>query len=193
MNRWIDRACRAVEALIAACLAVMVLLVFGNVVLRYGLNSGITVSEEVSRWLFIWITFLGALVALRERAHLGVDMVVAKLPPLGRRLCLGLSQLTMLYVLWLLFVGCLAQTKINWDVEAPVTGASMAVVYASGLVFSVLAALLLVFELVRLLTGRVADDELVAIQESEEATVLAQVLAEGSPAAAHVSQKERGK
>jgi len=105
MNRWIDRACRAVEALIAACLAVMVLLVFGNVVLRYGLNSGITVSEEVSRWLFIWITFLGALVALRERAHLGVDMVVAKLPPLGRRLCLGLSQLTMLYVLWLLFEG----------------------------------------------------------------------------------------
>ena len=193
MNRWIDRACRAVEALIAACLAVMVLLVFGNVVLRYGLNSGITVSEEVSRWLFIWITFLGALVALRERAHLGVDLGGRRIMKKGRRLCLGLSQLTMLYVLWLLFEGCLAQTKINWDVEAPVTGASMAVVYASGLVFSVLAALLLVFELVRLLTGRVADDELVAIQESEEATVLAQVLAEGSPAAAHVSQKERGK
>ncbi|WP_295987511.1 TRAP transporter small permease [uncultured Variovorax sp.] len=192
MNRWIDRACRAVEALIAACLAVMVVLVFGNVVLRYGLNSGITVSEEVSRWLFIWITFLGALVALRERAHLGVDMVVAKLPPLGRKMCLGASQLLMLYVLWLLFEGCLAQTKINWDVEAPVTGASMAVVYASGLVFAVLAGMLLVIELVRLLTGRVADDELVAIQESEEAAVLAQVLAEGSPAASHAARKELG-
>lgn len=61
----IDRLCRALEFLIAAGLAVMVVLVFGNVVLRYGFNSGITVSEEVSRWLFIWGTFLGAVVALR--------------------------------------------------------------------------------------------------------------------------------
>ncbi|KPU93063.1 C4-dicarboxylate ABC transporter permease [Variovorax paradoxus] len=176
MNRWIDRACRVVEVLIATFLAAMVVLVFGNVVLRYGLNSGITVSEEVSRWLFIWITFLGALVALREHAHLGVDMVVGKLPPLGRKLCLGASHLLMLYILWLLFQGSLAQTRINWDVEAPVTGASMAVVYASGLVFSVLAAALLLIELLRLVTGRLADDQLVAIQESEEAAALAQVL-----------------
>ncbi len=71
MNRWIERCCTAIEVLIAAALAVMVVLVFGNVVLRYGFNSGITVSEEVSRWLFIWITFLGAVVALQEHGHLG--------------------------------------------------------------------------------------------------------------------------
>ena len=51
----------------------MVVLVFGNVVLRYGFNSGITVSEELSRWLLVWLTFLGAIVAVREHAHLGVD------------------------------------------------------------------------------------------------------------------------
>ena len=45
--------CKALEALLVLALAVMVLLVFGNVVLRYAFNSGITVSEEVSRWLFI--------------------------------------------------------------------------------------------------------------------------------------------
>ena len=44
----------------------MVVMVFGNVVLRYGFNSGITVSEELSRWLFVWMTFLGAIVALRN-------------------------------------------------------------------------------------------------------------------------------
>lgn len=37
----------------------MVVLVFTNVVLRYALNSGIAVSEELSRWLFVWLTFLG--------------------------------------------------------------------------------------------------------------------------------------
>jgi hypothetical protein len=44
----------------------MVVMVFGNVVLRYAFNSGITVSEELSRWLFVWMTFMGAVVALKD-------------------------------------------------------------------------------------------------------------------------------
>ncbi|WP_234196789.1 TRAP transporter small permease [Pseudacidovorax sp. NFM-22] len=176
MNRWIDRACRAVENLVALMLAVMVVLVFGNVVLRYGFNSGILLSEEVSRWLFIWMTFLGALVALHERAHLGVDMVVGRLPPAGKKLCLLLSQLLMLYMLWLLLQGSIVQTRINWDVEAPVTGLSMAIVYSVGIVFAIGGGLLLLIDLGRLLTGRLREDELVAVQESEEAAALAQVL-----------------
>ncbi|WP_437125406.1 TRAP transporter small permease subunit, partial [Geobacillus thermoleovorans] len=44
----------------AATLAFMCILVFGNVVLRYGFNSGITWSEEMSRFLFIWMSFFGA-------------------------------------------------------------------------------------------------------------------------------------
>ena len=44
-------------------------LVFGNVVLRYGFNSGITVSEEVSRWLFLCTTFLALFLAFSKRRH----------------------------------------------------------------------------------------------------------------------------
>ena len=51
MGRIIDIYCRILKCTIAVCLAVMVVLVFGNVVLRYAFNSGITVSEELSRWL----------------------------------------------------------------------------------------------------------------------------------------------
>ena len=43
-------------------------------------TPGITVSEEVSRWLFVYLTFLGAIVALHEHGHLGVDMLVRRLP-----------------------------------------------------------------------------------------------------------------
>ena len=91
MSRLIDGYCRALEYTIAALLAVMVVLVFGNVVLRYGLNSGITVSEEVSRWAFVWLTFLGALVALKEHAHLGSDMPVSgcRWPARSRAWCWG--------------------------------------------------------------------------------------------------------
>ena len=120
--------------------------------------------------------FLGAVVALRERAHLGVDMLVSRLPVAGKKLCLAASYACMLYILWLLYEGSLAQVRINWDTEAPVTGASMAIVYAAGAVFAVCAALILLTDGVRLLTGRLSVDELVAIQESEEAGALAQAL-----------------
>jgi TRAP-type C4-dicarboxylate transport system permease small subunit len=70
--------------LIAAFLAVMVVLVFGNVFLRYAFNTGITSSEELSRLLFVWLTFLGAIVALREHGHLGVDVLVSGCPPAAR-------------------------------------------------------------------------------------------------------------
>ena len=164
----IDRFCRLIEFAIAACLAVMVVMVFGNVVLRYAFNSGIVVSEEVSRWLFLWVTFLGAIVALKERAHLGSDFVLAMLPRRGKQACLVAGHLLMLYVTWLIFSGALTQARINLSVEAPVTGASMAIVYTTGVVFAVFAALLLLRDLWRLLAGRLTDEELVMVKGSEE-------------------------
>src|SRR5262245_17311104 len=102
----------------------MVVLVFGNVVLRYVFNSGITMSEELSRWLLVWLTFLGAIVALREHAHLGIDMLVRALSPVGRRVCFVLSYGLMLYADWLLTLGSWKQTIITFGDRAPATGLS---------------------------------------------------------------------
>lgn len=79
VNKLLDRYCRGLSWLMAASLALMVVLVFTNVVLRYAFNSGIAMSEELSRWLFVWLTFLGAVVAMHERAHLGTDSLVPRL------------------------------------------------------------------------------------------------------------------
>jgi TRAP-type C4-dicarboxylate transport system permease small subunit len=160
---------RLLEAVIAACLLLMVLLVFGNVVLRYGFNSGITVSEEISRWLFIWLTFLGALIGLREHAHLGTDALISRLGPGGKKVCLFIAHALMLVICWMLFRGSLEQSKINWDVSAPSSGASMAWFYSVGIVFSVSAALLVAVDLWRLVTGRLRDDELVQVGDEEVA------------------------
>jgi TRAP-type transport system small permease protein len=156
----------------SVALMVMVVLVFGNVVLRYGFNSSITVSEEVSRWLFVWVTFMGAVVALREHTHLGTDVLVSRLPPLGKKICYALGHLIMLYVCVLLFKGSLEQTKINMDVLAPSTQLPMAIVHAAGLAFSVSAAVVLLLDLWLLVSGKVKDDELVMIQESEDLAAL---------------------
>jgi TRAP-type C4-dicarboxylate transport system permease small subunit len=168
VDRAIEGFCRLIEIAIAGFLAVMVVMVFGNVVLRYAFNSGIVVSEELSRWLFLWVTFLGAIVALKEGAHLGSDFVVSRLPVLGKKICLVVGHLLMLYATWLLFSGALAQARINLNVEAPVTGASMAFVYGTGVVFALFAMLLLLRDLWRIVTGRVTEEELVMIKGTEE-------------------------
>ena len=168
----LDRFCRLLDLASALALAVMAAMVFGNVVLRYGFNSGIAVSEELSRWLFVWMTFLGALVALKENDHLGTDMFTSRLGRTGRRVCMGLSQLLMLGCTVLLFQGSLAQVKINLEVEAPVTGAPMAVVYAAGMAFAVPAIGLLLWQLWRTLSNRVANHELLMVQESEDLAAL---------------------
>ena len=168
----LDRFCRLLDLASGLALAVMAAMVFGNVVLRYGFNSGIAVSEELSRWLFVWMTFLGALVALKENGHLGTDMLTSRLGRTSRRVCMGLSQLLMLGCTVMLFQGSLAQVKINLDVEAPVTGAPMAVVYAAGLAFAVPAIMLLLWQLWRTASNRLADHELQMVQESEDLAAL---------------------
>ena len=159
---------KLLKVLIALFLAIMVVLVFGNVVLRYGFNSGITVSEEVSRWLFVWLTFLGAIVALRQHGHLGVDSLVKQLPNVAKRACLIVSQMLMLYATWLLLQGSWQQTLINWDVSAPASGLSTGWFYGVGIVFGVSAGLILLVELYRAITGKLSDTELVMVKESEE-------------------------
>jgi TRAP-type C4-dicarboxylate transport system permease small subunit len=168
LQRAIDVFCRALSFVMVVALGLMVIMVFGNVVLRYAFNSGIMVSEELSRWLFVWMTFLGALVALRSHHHLGTDSLVARLPVLGRKLCLGASQVLMLYLCWLMFRGAWTQTVINWPTDSPVMGASMGWFYASGLFFSGFAAIFIASDLWKLLSGRLADSELIAIIESED-------------------------
>lgn len=172
MDKLINGYARLLEWLMAGLLALMVVLVFGNVVMRYAANSGITVSEELSRWLFVWMTFLGAIVAVKEHAHLGTDMLIARLGHTGKKVCLITGQVLMLYVTWLMFSGSLAQARINLDVEAPVSGLSVAIFYGAGVVFAVSTGLMLLRELWRTVTGQASVEELTAIRESED---LAQV------------------
>jgi TRAP-type C4-dicarboxylate transport system permease small subunit len=171
MARLLDLYCQVLKAAAALCLAVMVVLVFGNVVLRYAFNSGIATSEELSRWLLVWLTFLGAIVALREHAHLGVDALVRVLPPLGRLICFVASYALMLYADALLTIGSWRQAVITFADTAPASGISVGLFfYSSGLVFGVSAAVILLYDLFRVLTGAATADDLITVRESDERT-----------------------
>jgi TRAP-type transport system small permease protein len=178
VKKLLDGYCRLLDGLMALLLAVMVVLVLGNVVLRYAFNSGITMSEEVSRWLFVWLTFLGAIVALHEHGHLGSDMLVSRLGVTGKKVLLVVGHGLMLFITWLLFKGSLEQVKINWDVEAPVSGASVGIFYAAGMVFAVSAGLILLRNLWLALSDQLSEADFVMVKESEEAGELEALQAE---------------
>ena len=168
MTRFFDVTCKAIEYLIAAFMGGMVVLVFGNVTLRYGFNSGITLSEELSRWLFVWMTFLGAIVALRSHEHLGTDMLVGRLGPKGKKICMGISQLLMLFVCWLLLKGAYQQAVINWTSTSAVMEVSLSWLYFPGIIFAVLGGLLIALDFFKLITGQKNSENMTMFQESED-------------------------
>jgi len=154
---------------IVIALGLMVVLVFGNVVLRYGFNLGITISEELSRMLFVWLTFVSALLALHERTHLGMDTFVSKLPPTGKRVALIICQVLMLYATWLFLKGSWQQTAISLDVgaTAPVTGMSMGWFYGVGIFYSSIGMLIILADIYQVVSGELHDEELIMVKDSE--------------------------
>ncbi len=145
----------------------MVFMVFGNVVLRYAFNSGITVSDELSRYCFIWLTYMGAMVAMREGGHLGVDTLVKHLPVAGKKVCLFISEGLMLFCNALFLLGTWKMHDLQVSNVSPVVGISMIWVYGIGYVVSVVMGAINLNVLYRLLTGQMSDDELVQVVETE--------------------------
>lgn len=161
MSKLVETFFLGIKIATALLLAGMVVLVFGNVFLRYAFNTGITVSEEIARWFFVWLIFLGAIVGLRERSHLAVTTLVDVLPRLGQKGCFLLKNLMMLGCTLIVIRGSWTQTLINWSVSAPATGLSVAWFYGVGLAFGVPVAIIILHDIWRLLAGRLGDGDLV--------------------------------
>lgn len=156
------------NTLIVVFLAIMLVLVFGNVVLRYGFNSGITVSEELSRILFVWLTFLGAVVAMKDHAHLGIDSLTKRLPPLGKKICVVITSFLVLGVCGLVLVGSWKQTVINMGTSFSATGLPVAVHYATGIVASIGIGVYLIRNIYVVLSGKATDADLVTVHSSSD-------------------------
>ncbi|MGB6409222.1 MAG: TRAP transporter small permease, partial [Planococcus donghaensis] len=107
---------------IALSLAAMSLSVLLNVILRYVFNSGLTWSEEVSRYFFVWLVFLGAVSALKDKMHLGVDLVVKALPQKMQKVVFVISNGIVLYILWLVVDGSWKMSVLNMNSTGPATG-----------------------------------------------------------------------
>ncbi|MDR0380027.1 MAG: TRAP transporter small permease [Candidatus Accumulibacter sp.] len=156
------------HAVIVVSMVLMVIMVFGNVVLRYVFNSGISASEELARFCFMWLIFVGSVVVMRERGHLGVDTVISRLSRRGKIACVLLSNALMLWVCYLFFLGSWRQTVVGWGTIKPATGIPMAFHYATGLVMSVGVGVIVLHNTWKVLSGKATDNDLVQVVESED-------------------------
>ena len=89
--------CRLLEVALILAVTVLVLDVLWGVFTRYALSEQAKWSEELARFLLIWISLLGGAVAFGEKAHLGVDYFVGKFDPAARKLTTILGQLVVLF------------------------------------------------------------------------------------------------
>jgi TRAP-type C4-dicarboxylate transport system permease small subunit len=160
-----DGFTRLLETVMVLCMVVMLVMVFGNVILRLFFNTGIDLSEEMPRFAFVWMTFLGAIVGMRRRAHLGVDMLVQALPVLGRKVCWGISQAVMLVCCGYIVYGTWLQHDIIAGNASPVAQVSMLWVFGVSYLTGGAIGLICLSNLLRLLAGKVREDELIDVHE----------------------------
>lgn len=161
----VDALVRALEVVMVICMVVMLIMVFGNVVLRLLFNTGIDLSEEIPRFAFVWMTFLGAIVGMHRRAHLGVDIVVQALPVLGRKVCWGISQAIMLVCCLYIVYGTWLQHDIIAGNASPVAQLSMLWVFGVSYLTGTAIALICASNLLRLFAGKVTETELIDVHE----------------------------
>jgi TRAP-type C4-dicarboxylate transport system permease small subunit len=123
---------KSISTLAIFCLGVMITLVLSNVAMRYLLNTGIPWSEEGARIGFVWVVFLGVILAARDKDHLIVDVFSSRAGPKTKLVLTLLVRAITVFIMYAVTVGGLKLMAMTWDQPLPATGLSGAIIYAAG-------------------------------------------------------------
>ncbi len=80
LRKTLDYINSVTEYAVSGLLVVMVIVVFLQVVFRFVLHSSLPWSEELSRYILVWLSFLGAAIGVRRGSHIGVEVLVSLFP-----------------------------------------------------------------------------------------------------------------
>lgn len=126
-SRGVDRA---IDALAVVAFTGMFLCVLAQVVFRYFLGDPLVWSDELGRYLFVWASFLGWIIAARRRSHLSIDMAAARLGPRGKAAFRAFGALAAVAFAAILAWYGWQIARRNLDVETTTLFFSMGAVYA---------------------------------------------------------------
>lgn len=126
------------EATLCILLLAMVAVTFAQVLFRYVFHSSLAWSEELARFLLMWLGSLSAAYAFKTQSHFALRFVVDRLAPEMRsRVAMAMTSLTIVF----LAVFAWQALRFTFEVRsmlAPATGMSMAIPYSSAFVGSLL-------------------------------------------------------
>ena len=91
---------RLEEIFLVILMIAAVAIVAAQVITRYVLKVSLPWSEEIARYMFLWLTWVGASYATKERKHVSIDIIYEKLPKAGKTVCTIIST-----IVWLIFLG----------------------------------------------------------------------------------------
>ncbi|AOF53863.1 C4-dicarboxylate ABC transporter permease [Rodentibacter caecimuris] len=144
---------KLLEILVVTILSIMSCLVFLNVILRYGFNSSINITEEVSRYLFVWLTFLGAILAFSENQHVSVTMLTERLSNKKRKILFLFTDALMFFCCYLIVKGSWVQFQLNINNIAPISGIPTGITYLASVIFGMLILVRFMSTLILLIKG----------------------------------------
>lgn len=153
MHALVKISTKILEWFAAIVLFVLTMMVFLNVVLRYFFNSGITATEELGRFWFVWLVFAGAILAAGTDSHVKVDFIVAKLPAAARKVIAIFGDALMVYICYLITVGGYLQGLVNMDNESPITKLPLSWLYFAGMLAGVFIGIILIVRIIGRLKG----------------------------------------
>ena len=149
----------AINGLVVALLAVVVLLVTAEVVLRYVFLESLIVADELSRYLMIWVAFLAAALCVREDLHVRILVLVGLMRGRARRFVEAIAALaTMVFLAILFWEGARILPDVR-DQDTTTLGVSIMWFYLAIPVGAGLMILFLAISHFRGTRSTVADDE----------------------------------
>ena len=177
-------SCALLEVIMVIMMIGMLILVGINVGLRIGFNTGIDYAEEVPRFMFIWLIFCGAVVAMKQNTHINVSMFVHMVPRGVQKLFYAITQILVIVCGAYITYGTILLNDIVYYNASPVLQMSMLYVY--GVTYIAGPALLLIAasNLIRLALNRVSDQELAEKHEDDPVELAARELKKSEAKAA---------
>jgi TRAP-type C4-dicarboxylate transport system permease small subunit len=169
VKAFLDTLFKAVEVLIAFFLAVMISLVFMNVVCRYLFSKGFAWSEEIARLCFIYLVYLGSIGAMRDNQHLIIDSILSRVPLMAQRLIYFLVQVGLLWLMSILTRGSWLLMLQNLRDRWVATHFPTYLVYAAGLITGIAIGIIALANIFRLVIMKMSVADLLKMRDDSEA------------------------
>ncbi len=165
-----DSLIKKFEALVkyicAISLTIMVLLIFVNTVMRYCISSSIVAAEELSRFFFVWATFMAVIPVWRSKGHIAVSAITDKIHGQLKRWWIFLFDFLSVFALGALTYGSYVYILRN-SYYIQITGISYGFIILPVMLSAIACLIMTISDMIKLFLGKEITHALTAQEEAE--------------------------